>query len=273
MSKITVLGASGFIGSHLVNKLRERGANYDAPHREENLTGRNLGTVIYCIGLTADFRIKPFETVEAHVCRLQRILQECSFDSLTYLSSTRLYKSQHTPAREEDAIEVNPTDADDLYNISKAMGEALMFACGKETRVVRISNVYGADFASDNFLSTIIRDAVSAKEVVVRTAPGSEKDYIGINDVTEGLIRIATGGRHRIYNLASGENMSNREIMSRLSSLTGCSVRFAPGAARTSFPQINIDRMREEFGFEPASLLAEMDKLVELFKGQLGGLH
>jgi len=33
------------------------------------------GHVIYCIGLTADFRQKPFETIEAHVSKLAEVAQ------------------------------------------------------------------------------------------------------------------------------------------------------------------------------------------------------
>ncbi|MES2850099.1 MAG: hypothetical protein V4685_13660, partial [Bacteroidota bacterium] len=88
---ITVLGASGFIGSSIMKKLKEQNTQYFAPERNEVITNRDLGDVIYCIGLTADFRTKPFETVDAHVCKLKQVLNECTFNSLTYLSSSRVY--------------------------------------------------------------------------------------------------------------------------------------------------------------------------------------
>jgi len=118
MNTITVLGSSGFIGSHLVNKLRELNVSYYCPSREEDLTKKNLGDVIYCIGLTADFRSRPFDTVTAHVCKLLTILQECRFDSLLYLSSTRLYmyESILTRAKEESGIITNSMRVSDLYN-------------------------------------------------------------------------------------------------------------------------------------------------------------
>ena len=37
----------------------------------EPLEGRRLGTVFYCIGLTADWRDHLYETIVAHVSRLQ----------------------------------------------------------------------------------------------------------------------------------------------------------------------------------------------------------
>src|SRR5688500_5975918 len=95
---ITVLGASGFIGSRLVSQLAATGAEYQAVGRNEALPAGPLGHVIYCIGLTADFRSRPLNTVEAHVCKLLEVLRKCDFESLLYLSSTRLYN----PGRSEE---------------------------------------------------------------------------------------------------------------------------------------------------------------------------
>jgi hypothetical protein len=120
----TVLGASGFLGSHLVRWLQSQALPYQALARQESGVGPPLGHAIYCIGVTADFRRRPYETVRAHVCDLARLLEHGTFDSLLYLSSTGIYAG--TPRGHEDAVlQVNPTQPDDLCNISKAMGEAL----------------------------------------------------------------------------------------------------------------------------------------------------
>ncbi len=266
MSMITVLGSSGFIGSHLVKKLRERNQSCYCPSRIKDLSKKDLGDVIYCIGVTADFRSRPFETVTAHVCKLLKILQECTFDSLIYLSSTRLYKSTLKIAEEQDEIRVKPMNFSDLYNISKAMGESLTAACDRKTRIVRISNVYGDDFASNNFLSAVIKKAVSTKRVTLKTSLKSAKDYINVDDVVDILIQIATGSRHQIYNLASGKNVSNLELMEKVSSLTDCQVEVAPDAQTIIFPKISIQRIIEEFNFSPSNLLDDIDELVEAYK-------
>jgi nucleoside-diphosphate-sugar epimerase len=268
MSLITVLGASGFVGSHLVARLRELGLAHFAPHRNEDLKGKPLGHVIYCIGLTADFRWRSSDTVEAHVCKLLSILTECEFDSLLYLSSARLYRRQKGIALEDDPVQINPLQSDHVYNVSKAMGESLSLSCGRPGRVVRLSAVYGADFASENFLTTILRDAILTKKVVLQTSLDSDRDYISVDDVVELLIKIATGGRERIYNLASGMNVSSLDLTKKVSELTGCQVETIDNAPKISFPTINTDRIRKEFGFQPASVLADMKRLVQLYEGQ-----
>ena len=263
---ITILGSSGFIGSRLAKRLTELHIDCFTPDRLTNLEGERLGQVIYCIGLTSDFRSRPFETVEAHVCKLLDVLTKCEFDSLLYLSSTRVYRPGVRIAREDDLITLASTNPNDLYNISKLMGESLALASSKEIRIARISNVYGDDFASDNFLSQIIKQALRGKRVTLRTSPGSEKDYVSIDDVVEGLINIATRGARGIYNVAGGANISNRTLLERVQQLTGCEVTFLPRAPKVSFPPISIERMRTEFGFQPANLLDDLEAVIALYR-------
>jgi nucleoside-diphosphate-sugar epimerase len=267
---ITVLGSSGFVGSHVVERLRELDIAHFSPGRDNDLPRENLGDIIYCIGLGADFRTKPFETVEAHVCKLLRILRECDFDSLLYLSSIRLYEAHIGAAREEDPIQVAPLNPIDLYNISKAMGESLLLTCGRKTRVARLANVYGKDFAFHSFLSTVLKEAISTNKVTLRTSLGAERDYIYIGDVVDALIKIADRKSTRLNSSHKRVNVSNRELTQRISEVTGCRVEVVPAPSQTTYPQINVDRIREEFGFAPASILNDMDWLIKLYRHHQG---
>ena len=269
---ITVLGASGFIGSHLSKRLDALGAEYQAVGRGEAVPGGPLGHVIYCIGLTADFRSRPFDTVEAHVSKLSDTLRDGRFESLLYLSSTRLYTGADSTA-EDAAIRINPRDVSELYNASKVMGESLVLNRGHEGRVARISNVYGADFNSSNFLSSIIRDAIIQNKVVLQTSPDSAKDYISVENVVDTLIAIATRGQKRIYNLASGFNVANSQLADALREATGCTVEFSHDAPPVTFPPVNINRARAEFDFQPSRVLDDMPRLVDLYRRNLESSH
>lgn len=262
---ITVLGASGFIGSRLVKRLAALGREHRVVRRDDPLPAGSLGLVVYGIGLTADFRSRTLDTVEAHVCKLLEILRRGDFESLIYLSSTRLYVAGHS-THEESPIQVAPLDPSDLYNLSKAMGESLVLNCGRPARVVRISNVYGDDYSSNNFLSTIINDAISQRKVVLQTAAGSAKDYVSIDNVVDGLIAITTSGNERVYNLASGENVSNDQLAESLRRSTGCTVEYSQNAPLVTFPPINIDRLRAEFALQPSRVLDDMPRLIESYR-------
>jgi nucleoside-diphosphate-sugar epimerase len=262
---ITVLGSQGFIGRHVVHELQQLGLPYFAPPREEPLSGTPLGDVIYCIGLTADFRSRPFETVEAHVVKLRDVLEGSDLDSLLYLSSTRVYGVRDEKAHEDDAIFASPGQADDLYNISKVMGESLTLNCGRPARVARLSNVYGPDFDSDNLLPSLIREAVGNHTVMFQTSRDSCRDYVAVTDVARLLVEIALRGQQRIYNIACGTNVTNLQLGELLGRVTGCDVSFAADASRIAYPPIGVARIREEFGFHAPDSLDGIEQLVRLY--------
>lgn len=255
----TVLGATGVIGRHLTAHLRAGGQTVYAPGRgEPGLYGRRLGHVIYAIGLTADFRTRPYDTVQAHVSLLAELLQRADFESLLYLSSTRVYAHAAT-GQEDTPLPMQTQDPSDLYNLSKLMGESLCLTGGRTgVRVARLSNVVGGeDRDSGNFLPSLVREARGGR-IVLQTAPDSVKDYIHIDDVAELLPRIATQGRERLYNVASGLQTRHVQWTAQLQAQTGCAVEVAPGAPTVSFTPIDITRIRTEFAFTPRPLLSAL---------------
>lgn len=265
----TVLGAAGFIGRHLVQHLRGRGHAVEAPAKApadayvQALLGRPLGHVIYCVGLTADFRTRPFETVDAHVSLLRQVLDRCDFTSLTYLSSTRVYLHSNA-STETTVLRVDPAERDDIFALSKLLGESLCLRSGETCRIVRPSNVFGFGDRSENFLSSILRDAKNKSRVTISMSPQSAKDYVAVEDVVRWTREIALTGRERVYNLAGGRNVTNAEIAGALARL-GIPVEFEPGGPTISFPPIDISRVTREFGAPQITLT---ERLPQLFKHQ-----
>jgi|SRR5690606_9721732 len=264
---ITVLGSTGFIGSVLVDYLSRSNKEYYAPARNEDLRGKKLDAIIYCIGLTADFRQRPLDTVEAHVCKLMEVIRECEFHKIVYLSSTRVYGAIDTT--KENVFQVSPQNPSDLYNISKLMGEALIHTLGDKGCVVRLSNVYGKDYGSSNFLSDIFQDAIESQVIELETTLDSEKDYINVDDVAKLLIEITLFGKKRIYNVASGVNTSNKEILEKLQELTDCEVKVKPDAKRIIFPPIPIDEIISEFEYKPSNLVSDIPNLLAYYRENL----
>jgi nucleoside-diphosphate-sugar epimerase len=256
--KFTVLGGNGFVGTHLVTHLRGQGHVVDVPARSlDGIFDADLGHVIYAIGLTGDFRKRPFDTVEAHVCLLAEMLQKCRFDSWLYLSSTRVYAAldRDKPAGENSAIVVAP-GPDSLYNLSKLMGESLCLALpNPAVRVARLSNVYGAGISVDTFLGSVMDDLRRHSRVTVNESPDSGKDYVAIGDVAPLLEAISLRGLERLYNVASGRIVSHRELFEKICKATEFSVDYPDGGLTRTFPAVDISRAQAEFGFRPNNLL------------------
>lgn len=262
--KFTVFGGSGFIGKNLIKYLNGKGYEVYAPSRTEIEEvcdlGVGLGHVIYCIGMTADFRENPSETIYAHVCLLNKLLFKCQNKSFTFLSSTRLYSGSDN-TQEDSLLQVSPYNPEDLYNISKLMGESLCLNAGSTIKIIRISNVYGAD-ASSSFLADIIHDAINYGRVTFHTSPQSQKDYISINDVVNLITNITLNGKHRIYNVASGANVTNLDIAFSLEEI-GIKCNFLHDPKTWSFPVIDIRRIKDEFDCHFSNVIDDVQALIE----------
>ena len=278
MSLFTIFGGNGFIGRHLAAALDNAGQPVHVPERgsaPEELG--ELGHAVYCIGLTADFRERPYDTMDAHVGYLSQVLRTGRFQSFLYLSSTRIYDGA-SHGSEEMMLSVDPWSPNDLYNLSKLSGEALCLNHpNPKVRVARLSNVYGsAMFAApaenQNFLGSIIRSALSDRHVVLQTSASSSKDYIHIQDVVRALAMISIDGEERLYNVASGRAVSHEHLLDRISEITGCSWSVSGDAPFVSFPAISTSRITGAFraaGIDWAPM-ALSDKLPDLIHAARG---
>lgn len=263
--KWTVFGASGFIGSYLVSYLRQKNYEVDALSRNINLNAKDLGHAVYCAGVTADFRRRPFDTIEAHVSLPSRLMENASFDSFLYLSSTRVYQKSSSTDETTDII-VLPEDPSDVYNISKIMGESICLNSGREgVRVARLSNILGFFPNNENFVDMLLTEAVSLGHIELRSAPESSKDYLFVDDVIPILERISLNGQQHIYNVASGNNITNLQIVNMIKRRVGCKVTIDESAPLSIFPSINNKRIVDEFAFAPSDFQSNFDKLIEKF--------
>lgn len=245
----TVLGATGYIGSRLVAHLQAQGHTVWAPARgDAEVFTRPLGHVMYCVGLTADFRTRPFDTVDAHVGLLGQVLQRAQFDSLLYLSSTRVYMGAEST--DEDApLAVVPGDPSYLYNLTKLTGESLCHASGRAgVRVARLSNVVGPgmDAASGNLVADLLHQARQGR-MVLRSDPRSAKDYVHVADVLDWLPRIALRGRCTVYNVASGSQTTHAQWLEWLGARFASTYEVLDGAPLQRLAPINVSRLRAEW--------------------------
>lgn len=262
----TVLGAGGFVGSHLTRYLTSRGQSCWAPDRANTgLFDRPLGHVIYCIGLTADYLDRAFDTVEAHVTLFSHLLKDAEFDSVVYLSSTRLYDSGDGSGKEDQDLTLNPGNSRHLYDFSKGLGETLCQVCGDgKARVARLSCVYADDLSGENFLHGLIAQALATPEITLETHPDFARDYVHMDDVCEALIHIATRGNRHIYNVASGANITNSRLFDIITEQTGCRITASPpkGVTSVTAPTIDVQALSEDFAMIPRSIADALPKLI-----------
>jgi UDP-glucose 4-epimerase len=270
----TVVGAAGFIGRHLAQQLRQEGWRVQEIGRgEAGLPDSPLGHVFYCAGLTANYAQRPHDTVQAHVSLLSQLLQRAQFESLVYLSSTRLYDDAVVDTVDETTpLALDPRQPRHLFDLSKALGESLCHATGPgRARVARLSCVLKDAGDADGFLPQLLRgvaqvaamaDPGLAPQLRVDSTPHAARDYVLLDDVLSALQLIATRGTQSLYNVASGRNLSNHELFARLRELSGCEIVPTRQAMVPPSPRIDISRMQREFGWQPACLLDRLARML-----------
>jgi nucleoside-diphosphate-sugar epimerase len=269
--RFTVVGARGFIGTALVELLTAEGHDVAGISHDATLEAdRDLGHVIYCSGVAASVAPDAVYAFAAHVEGVRRLLAHGNAASLLYLSSTRVYGTS-TNTREDAAVCVDPGGGE-VYRITKIAGETLCLASPNAgVRVARLSNVAGTNFRSQLFLNDILRQAAADGRVAVRTTRDSAKDYILVSDVCRYLYAIATQGRERIYNVASGSNVENGAIFDALQAVSGARIEIAPDAGRAITPPIAADRVRSEFGPPRSTLIDAIPQLYRAFAERFAG--
>ncbi len=234
MKKVLVTGGAGFVGYALSAELLKRG--YEV-HIIDNLSiGSEAKVSPYVKFLGGDIRamdnIKdtPYEYI-FHLAALSRIQPSFQNPTLTFSVNVDGTKqvveyAYHNKSKliyaGSSSRHHNPMLSP--YAMSKHMGEEWikMFkgVYGLNAEIVRFYNVYGPGELVDSHMAAVIglwRAAVKNGTPILIHGDGKQKrDFTHINDIVDGLIRIAESDeKHEdAWELGTGHNYSLNEIAS-----------------------------------------------------------
>lgn len=255
--QITVLGSTGFIGSRVQTRLLELGYDPFCPGRDERLTSQRLGTVVYCVGLTADFREDPLGSYNAHLGLLRQLLVENSVERVVYLSSARVYlpllDAQSDLARltEDLPIPVLSSSSSDVYTLSKLAGESLVLATGPANTALRLSNVVGPPAEMGSFLGQVVAEIKSTGQLHLRSHPQSAKDYISVGAVVETITMTLRRRMPGVYNVCNGFNLSNQDWLDLLAQHFAFELQVDDTCRPVVYPPISHTLLTAQTGFVP----------------------
>lgn len=265
--KYTVIGGRGFIGSKIVDTLKCENANVWVPEKNNTeLFTKELGIVIYCAG-HGDCDNGFLKVLDSNVLLLSKVIEKSSFDKLIYVSSTRIYMGQ-SESNEASDLTILSQDSRRLFNLTKLIAEELLLKSKKDIAIVRPSNVYGLALESPLFLPSIIRNAVNNGKVDMYVSPEYAKDYVSVDDVAEMTIKVAQdiSTKGEIFNIASGDNISAKEIAEILRFETNCEIIWHENGVNELFPITNVCKIKEHFKFKPRQVLEDMKMMITEYK-------
>ncbi len=251
-----VTGCSGFIGTHLVARLIERGhrvlgydlkpPRYSHPHFEfiegDILDFESLQASIVrpdgIFHLAAQTKVPestrdPTHDFEVNARGTFNVLACAQNARFVYASTSTVYGSAPTPTAEAHAF--HPVS---FYGASKAAGELYCFAFngiyGVPTISLRLYNVYGPGNAKGVMFDLITKLQQNPNELEVLGTGLQTKDYVYIDDAVDAfLLAYYKGSPGSAYNVGSGRSITVNDITARICKIMDLhpTIRYTGGKA------------------------------------------
>lgn len=245
----TIFGHTGFFGKNLSTYLKLLNKEIFLPKKGIYKFSKNLGDIIYCIGIDEVFDNPP-KSIDANLKIISQIIFNNKFNSFTFLSSTRLYKNS-TQTLESSFIKINPNKKNDYFNSLKLAAENLCLSYGKNIKVVRLSNIFGSYFTKQKYLlPTLLRSSVKQKKVDILINKNSKKNYIHAIDAIKIILKIIKKSKFRIYNIAGEKRIKIETIAQEIKTINKCKINYFNQKIKYNEPKINISRIKNEFNFK-----------------------
>lgn len=287
--RAVVAGGAGFVGSHLVDRLFERGADVvvlddfssgsaaNLAHLGDSITLiehdvcqplPELGPVSLVCHLASpasppDYLARPIETLDVGSIGTRNLLELARVHGARFMitSTSEVYGDPEVhPQPESYWGNVNPIGPRSVYDESKRFAEALTVAYGTahgvDVRIARLFNTYGPRLrpADGRVISNFVTQAFDGVPLTVFGDGTQTRSFAYVDDTVAGLLALIDGDVRGPINLGNPGEFSVLELVEIVREL------FAPDAAVEFLPlpaddptqrKPDISLAKEALGWEP----------------------
>ena len=292
-----VAGGAGFLGSHLCERLVERGDEVIA--LDNLITGSldNLEALFGCSGFTfqhqdvsnhvhvagpiaavmnlaspaspKDFAEIPIPILKVGALGTHNLLGLAKEKGARYFqaSTSEVYGDPLVhPQPETYWGHVNPIGPRGVYDEAKRFGEAMVMAYhrhhGLDVRMVRIFNTYGPRMRPDDgrVVSNFLVQALTGEPLTLYGDGNQTRSFCYVDDEVEGFLRLLDSDHVGPVNIGNPNEFTMRELADLVLEVTGSTSEVVHEALPVDDPvrrQPDISLARDVLGWEPTVELRE----------------
>ena len=289
--RILLTGGAGFLGSHLAEKLLERG---DEVICMDNLITGNLkniehlagnknfefikhdvskyidakGKIDYVMHLASpaspvDYLEHPIKTLKVGSLGTHNALGVAKeHGSKFFLASTsEVYGDPLVnPQPETYWGNVNPVGPRGVYDEAKRFAEAITLAYhrvhGIDTKIVRIFNTYGERMRNHDgrVVPNFIDQALKGEPLTVYGDGLQTRSFCYVSDLIDGFLKLMDSDINEPVNLGNPHEMSILDFARKIKEITGCKSEIVYEDLPVNDPKVrrpDIAKAKEKLGWEP----------------------
>lgn len=248
--RVLVTGGSGFIGSHVVDKLREHGHEpviYDlrpSPWHEDGTVDTRLGSItdrealeralhscdavahLAAVADVNDVHASPEDAERVNARGTVAVLEaarRAGVKRIVYASTIWVYSDCEQDEVDEDTLLPAPSH---LYTSTKLAGElyckAYQELYGIDYTILRFGIPYGPRARDAAVVPAFVNRALKGEPLTIAGDGGQSRRFVYVEDLADGVARgLEDVARNRVYNLASDENVTIKQIAETVRDLVG----------------------------------------------------
>jgi UDP-glucose 4-epimerase len=286
--RVLVTGGSGFIGSHVVDKLRARGHEpviYDlrpSPWHEAGSVDTVLGSItdrealeralhscdavahLAAVADVNDVHAEPEDAERVNARGTVAVLEaarRAGVKRIVYASTIWVYSDCAEEAVDEETLLPAPSH---LYTSTKLAGElyckAYQELYGIDYTLLRFGIPYGPRAREAAVIPAFVGKALRGEPLTLAGDGGQSRRFVYVEDLADGVaLGLGEVATNRVYNLASDENVSIKQIAERIKELRG-DVEIVHTPARPGDfggKVVSSRRAQRELGWTAATPFAE----------------
>ena len=283
--KVLVTGGAGFIGSHVVDKLRDYGVSvrvFDltAPRREdvEYYQGSilDLGELrsamtrvdavmhLAAVADVNDVVKEPYQSENVNVRGTATVVEAMRLSGvkrLVYGSTTWIYEAAEPETVDESTPLGMPSH---LYTATKLAGEHYCHSYqelyGLEPTILRYGIPYGPRARAAGVIALFVNKALRGEPLTIAGDGLQFRKFVYVEDLAEGnVLALKPSAAGKTYNLDGKEKVSIKQIAETVQKILGdVTIEYMPARAG-DFPgkEVSSDRALSELGWAATTDLEE----------------